>query len=336
MKRHRSHLVSNVQVAAPCHASWDKMDGDERARLCQDCKLHVYNLSEMTSREIENLVLEKEGKLCVRFLRREDGTILTQDCPVGLRRIRARVQAFRALAVCFVAWLLSICRGNAEELSPSSSKEKITATKSTLTDCSDDLLVVLQKPAQKVGCEPCTPLGSEELMVFADQATMFSQSGKCLNLQNGKLIVLTEKEPVQVDCKFGKILLPADCGAILEIKDSWKYIRIANLIGRYINLVVDTGDGRQVTYPVGEGEEICITSRDLYAELRNHLVPNDGVKRSEWTMGLFFWPGIRNSIDRESMIEKEPLLNCNDKSPVRVRQWISNMHKRIFEEKKKS
>ncbi len=298
--------------------------------------MHVYNLSEMTSLEAENLVLEKEGKLCVRFLRRKDGTILTQDCPVGLRHIRARVQSFRAVAVYFAAWLLSICRGNAEELSSFSNNDKITATKSNSSDCSDDLLVVLHKPVQNTGCEPCKPLESGDKLVFAEQTTQFSQSGKCLNLQNGKLIVLTQNEPVEVDCKFGKIMLPADCGAILEIKDSWKYIRVANLIGRYIVIAVDTGDGRVEKHSVEEGEEICITSRELYSKLRNRLVPNDGVQRGEWSMGMFFWPGVKNNIDRKTMIEKEPLLNCNDKSPIRVRNWIVNMQKRIFEEKKRT
>jgi hypothetical protein len=40
--------------------------------------------------EAERLVVEKEGRLCVRFHRRADGTVLTRDCPVGLRRWLAR------------------------------------------------------------------------------------------------------------------------------------------------------------------------------------------------------------------------------------------------------
>jgi len=81
-------LLSRVSVASPCSASWEKMDGDERARFCNHCQKHVYNLSAMSRAEAEALVREKEGKLCVRFYRRRDGTMLTDNCPVGLRTMR--------------------------------------------------------------------------------------------------------------------------------------------------------------------------------------------------------------------------------------------------------
>jgi hypothetical protein len=80
-----------VRVAAPCPADWERMTGDERVRFCNQCNLHVYNLSGMTKREAETLVANAEGRLCVRFYRRADGTILTRNCPVGLRAIKQRV-----------------------------------------------------------------------------------------------------------------------------------------------------------------------------------------------------------------------------------------------------
>ncbi len=82
-------FLDRVKIAAPCHANWDKMEGDERARHCQDCRLNVYNLSDMSRKEAEELVRKNEGqRLCVRFYRRNDGTILTDNCPVGVRRLR--------------------------------------------------------------------------------------------------------------------------------------------------------------------------------------------------------------------------------------------------------
>jgi hypothetical protein len=82
--------LEQVRVAAPCAADWEKMVGDERARYCDRCSLHVYNLSGMTRREAEALVTSAEGRLCVRFYRRADGTILTRNCPVGLSALRRR------------------------------------------------------------------------------------------------------------------------------------------------------------------------------------------------------------------------------------------------------
>ena len=67
------------------------MTGDERARLCRLCNLHVYNISEMTRGEAYALMAKSEGRICARLVRRSDGTVITRDCPVGLRAIRRRV-----------------------------------------------------------------------------------------------------------------------------------------------------------------------------------------------------------------------------------------------------
>jgi hypothetical protein len=67
------------------------MIGSEQMRFCGQCNLNVYNLSGMTRDEAESLIARNEGRLCVRFYRRTDGSIITRDCPVGLRAIRDRV-----------------------------------------------------------------------------------------------------------------------------------------------------------------------------------------------------------------------------------------------------
>jgi hypothetical protein len=90
--------LEHVKVAAPCPADWGRMAGDERVRYCDRCSLHVYNLSGMTRREAEALVTNAEGRLCVRFYRRPDGTILTRNCPVGLSALKRRA-AHAATAV---------------------------------------------------------------------------------------------------------------------------------------------------------------------------------------------------------------------------------------------
>jgi hypothetical protein len=83
--------LEHVRVAAPCRTDWEKMVGDERMRYCGQCSLHVYNLSGMTKREAEGLVANAEGRLCVRYYSRADGSILTRNCPVGLRALKQRV-----------------------------------------------------------------------------------------------------------------------------------------------------------------------------------------------------------------------------------------------------
>ncbi len=83
-------VLDNIRVASPCSASWAAMSGDDRVRACADCKKNVYNLSEMTRDEAEALIIAHEGRLCVRYFQRADGTILLKDCMIGVRRRRRR------------------------------------------------------------------------------------------------------------------------------------------------------------------------------------------------------------------------------------------------------
>jgi hypothetical protein len=81
-------ILNTVRIASPCRASWNAMEGDDRARFCGTCRKHVYNLSALTAAEAVALVERTEGRLCGRFYRRRDGSVLTTDCPVGARRFR--------------------------------------------------------------------------------------------------------------------------------------------------------------------------------------------------------------------------------------------------------
>lgn len=83
-------LLEDVAIAAPCKASWDAMVGDDRVRFCGQCEKNVYNLSAMPRDEAEALLAAREGKMCVRLYKRADGTVMTSDCPVGVKRRRRR------------------------------------------------------------------------------------------------------------------------------------------------------------------------------------------------------------------------------------------------------
>ena len=103
-----TNSLNNIKIASPCSADWNAMMGDERRRYCGECKLNVYNLSGMSKTEAENLIVNSEDRLCVRFYRRQDGTILTKDCPVGWRAIKHRVTKISAA---FIALIFGIFSG---------------------------------------------------------------------------------------------------------------------------------------------------------------------------------------------------------------------------------
>lgn len=87
----RRDALDRVEVAKPCPVDWESMTGNERVRACEQCSMNVYNLSGMTRDAARALVEEAEGRVCVRFFRRADGTVMTADCPVGLAAFRRRV-----------------------------------------------------------------------------------------------------------------------------------------------------------------------------------------------------------------------------------------------------
>lgn len=100
-----SSTVDRMRIATPCPVNWEQMTGDNRVRFCDHCRLNVYNLAELTRTEAETLIASTEGRLCARMYRRADGTVLTKDCPVGLRALRLRVS--KRVAAMFAA-LVSI------------------------------------------------------------------------------------------------------------------------------------------------------------------------------------------------------------------------------------
>jgi hypothetical protein len=109
----QANVLNRVQIASPCQASWAEMSGDDRARFCDLCSLHVYNISEMSTAEATALIKETEGTICVRLYRRRDGTVLTADCPVGAHALALRARKLRQLVAGAVLGLAGVFTGSA-------------------------------------------------------------------------------------------------------------------------------------------------------------------------------------------------------------------------------
>jgi hypothetical protein len=107
----KPRLLDQLRLASPCTASWDEMEGDEQVRFCTKCRLNVYNLAAMSSDEATKLVSAHEGRLCARFYRRADGTVLTRDCPVGLADLRQRAVRAWAAAMAVALFLIGNVAG---------------------------------------------------------------------------------------------------------------------------------------------------------------------------------------------------------------------------------
>lgn len=98
--RKNLETLETIQIRRPCPEAWVRMKGNDRVRFCGKCRKKVYNLSGMSRREAIRLIEESEGPVCVRFYRRSDGTVLTEDCSL--------VQVARAKFAVLVAAALSL------------------------------------------------------------------------------------------------------------------------------------------------------------------------------------------------------------------------------------
>lgn len=165
--RPRLPLLDQVRVASPCNASWAEMLGDERVRFCVSCEKNVYNLSAMAREEAEALLARRLGdELCVRYYQRADGTILTEDCPVGVTKKRRKKMALAvagAGALAFsaaVAVTRSTCRQG--EIAMGTMEAPIVAAPTAVpTEEADEPFVVEGEPnLQPSERPPATPPAS--------------------------------------------------------------------------------------------------------------------------------------------------------------------------------
>jgi len=94
-----AYSFDRITIPAACDADWDAMVGNDQVRFCKHCGLHVTNLSSMTRSQAMRFVEQSRGRLCVRYLQRPNGEILTKHIPQQLHQISHRVSRFAAAAL---------------------------------------------------------------------------------------------------------------------------------------------------------------------------------------------------------------------------------------------
>ncbi|MFA7337250.1 MAG: TonB family protein [Candidatus Obscuribacterales bacterium] len=96
-----ANLAQSVIIDTPCTVDWNDMTGSDSVRFCHSCKLNVYNISQFSDSEAQEIFAQNlnGNRMCTRIYRRPDGTIMTDNCPRALRRLRnLRNRTFTALA----------------------------------------------------------------------------------------------------------------------------------------------------------------------------------------------------------------------------------------------
>ena len=111
-----TELLSKVYIAAPCPVSWESMEGDDVTRHCKQCHLNVYNFAEMSEKEAADVIRNAEGRLCVRLFRRMDGTLITRNCPKGVKLLKAALRFVASFVLGCLVWFGLMDSANAQGL----------------------------------------------------------------------------------------------------------------------------------------------------------------------------------------------------------------------------
>jgi len=125
----KTDSLDKLRVASPCPTNWESMQGDDKVRYCELCNLNVYNIAALSRREAANLITSTEGRLCARLYRRADGTVITKDCPVGLRAIRRK--AARMTAAAFAALVTLATSAFGQKQDKTSCRQQVTITRNS-------------------------------------------------------------------------------------------------------------------------------------------------------------------------------------------------------------
>lgn len=115
-------FLDSIEVPAPCDKSWDKMIGDDLKRFCLGCEKDVYNLSAMRRGEARRLVAKNAGKICVRYGRLPDGSVLTTG--KNFHQIARRTPAIAAGVIAATLSLSALTYAQGEPVLPKSETRK--------------------------------------------------------------------------------------------------------------------------------------------------------------------------------------------------------------------
>lgn len=139
-----SSRLDRIKIAAPCPITWEQMVGDERVRFCHHCQLNVYNLSSLNKADAEALLASTEGRLCARLYRRSDGTVLTSDCPVGVRAVRKKLARTAAAVFALVGSLTTVALGQSKSTKQDSCTTQVSITQREINSSSQTSIITGQ------------------------------------------------------------------------------------------------------------------------------------------------------------------------------------------------
>lgn len=92
-----------LTIGKACPLRWDDLRGDAKRRYCEQCQLHVHNLSAMSRKERDRFVKETGGRACIAYHLNTNGTLRETSL---WSRVTWPLQQPKAAALSLLATLL--------------------------------------------------------------------------------------------------------------------------------------------------------------------------------------------------------------------------------------
>src|SRR4051812_1226688 len=89
-------------ISRPCSQDWNAMSGDDQRRFCDQCQLHVHNLSAMSPAGQQDLLAGTTGRRCIAYVVPDGAIRVRPGTWIFLQRF---LRPWRAGIALFTLWL---------------------------------------------------------------------------------------------------------------------------------------------------------------------------------------------------------------------------------------
>lgn len=210
----------------------------------------------------------------------------------------------------------------------------------TFAECDSQILVTKDR-AQQLGCGACKPISKRSgdgSMIFANQTVRIKPDKKGLSLVEGKIVIFSGKVGMELTANTFRIETSPNSCCLIDVPTK-DILRVANFKGRAISIIFP--EIRRQCYTIESGEDIwilvgatqygCVQSKGKVGDKNVSLDPQDGVGREYITvcMGVPNYVIAKNKFETLTMLQNEPLFNCQNSSSMKAKSKVAALRRSI-------
>jgi hypothetical protein len=97
------------RIDKPCSKNWNDLQGEGACRYCDQCQLHVHNLSVLPSAEQHRLLSSRTGEICIAYETQPDQVPIAANRWLLLQRFSLPLKWARTAACLTVSVIMGSC-----------------------------------------------------------------------------------------------------------------------------------------------------------------------------------------------------------------------------------